>query len=347
MPSHFAIVPFIRFATTVVSVTPAPGGGWDVLREPGGMRRYAQVIVANGHLWDPKLPEFPGSFTGSQTHSHHYRVADPYEDRTVLVVGIGNSAVDIAVDLARRARRVLLSTRRSAWIMPKYIMGVPTDRWLGVMVRRLKMPVAAARGLVRHLARLAIGNQERFGVPRPAHPVWREHATLSQELLPYIGHGWISVKPNVQHLDAKEVAFVDGTRETVDAIIYATGYRTSFPFLDPAIFQVEEGRPPALYRRIVSVDHPGLFFAGLVQPIGPTIALVEVQARWIAGVLAGRIALPDRDTMMREVERHRARVAAHYVNAARYTLEVDFRDYVRDLTRDLQRQPAVSRQRPA
>jgi dimethylaniline monooxygenase (N-oxide forming) len=340
---HFGILPFIRFGITVVAVTPAPDGGWDVTTEPGGVRRYANVIVANGHLWDPKLPEFPGSFAGSQTHSHHYRVADPYEDKTVLVVGIGNSAVDIAVDLARRARRVLLSTRRSAWIMPKYIMGVPTDRWLGVMIRRLKMPVAVARGLLRHVARLAIGNQERFGVPRPAHPVWQEHATLSQELLSYIGHGWITVKPDIAHLEGEDIAFVDGTRETVDAIIYATGYRASFPFLDPAIFQVEDGRPPALYRRIVAVDHPSLFFAGLVQPIGPTITLVEIQARWMAAVLAGRIALTDRNTMMREVEHHRARVAARYVNAARYTLEVDFRDYVRDLTRDMQRQPAGAR----
>jgi hypothetical protein len=208
------------------------------------------------------------------------------------------------------------------------------------MIRRLKLPVAVARGLLRHVARLAIGNQERFGVPRPAHPVWREHATLSQELLPYIGHGWITVKPNVQRLDGEDIAFVDGTRETVDAIIHATGYRPSFPFLDPAIFQVEDGRPPALYRRIVAVDHPDLFFAGLVQPIGPTITLVEVQARWMAGVIAGHITLPDRDAMMREVEHHRARVAARYVNAARYTLEVDFRDYVRDLARDMQRQPA-------
>jgi dimethylaniline monooxygenase (N-oxide forming) len=343
---HFRLGPFIRFATTVTRLEPAPDGCWDVTiahpgeSAPASVRRYRQVIVANGHLWDPRLPEFPGSFAGTQTHSHFYRVADPYEDKVVLVVGIGNSAVDIAVDLARRAERVLLSTRRSAWIMPKYVMGVPTDRWLGVMIRRLKLPVAAARALLRHVARLTIGNQERFGVPRPEHPVWREHATLSQELLPYIGHGWITMKPNIARLEGDEVAFVDGSREPVDAIIYATGYRASFPFLDPDIFRVEEDRPPALYRRIVAVDRPSLFFAGLVQPIGPTITLVEIQARWMAAVLAGRIPLPDHDAMMREVERHRARVAAHYVNAARYTLEVDFRDYAADLIRDMQRQHA-------
>lgn len=349
----FDLYPLIGFRTRVVRVAPVGEGHGDVnlwevelerLDGEGGgeggvarreVRRYRSVIVANGHLWDPKYPDFPGDFSGAVTHSHHYREAGPYEDKRVLVVGIGNSAVDIAVDLARRARQVLLSTRRSAWIMPKYIAGIPTDRWLRFLTRRLKLPVPAARGLLRHVARLAIGNQERFGVPRPQHPIWREHATLSQELLPYLGHGWIRMKPNVARLDGEAVRFTDGTSEAVDAIIYATGYRTSFPFLEPSVFTVEEGRPPALYRRILAVERPGLFFAGLVQPVGATIPLVEIQARWIAGVLSGRIALPDQAEMQREVERHRARVARRYLQAARYTLEVDFREYAGELDGDL------------
>lgn len=340
---RFGIRPAIRFRTTVLRVEPTADGQWDVTVAPTGEEetdrtetwRYAQVIVANGHLSDPKYPEFPGSFSGSAVHSHHYRVSDPYEGQSVLVVGLGNSAVDIAVDLARRARRVLLSTRRSAWIMPKYIMGLPTDRWSAFLVQRLRLPVPLARGILRHVARLALGNQERFGVPRPAHPIWREHATISQDLLPYLGHGWIRMKPNVERLDGDAVVFTDGSREEVDAIVYATGYHTRFPFLDPEVFKVEESRPPALYRRIVAVDHPGLFFAGLVQPIGPTITLVEIQARWMAAVLAGRIALPGGDAMRAEVQRHRARVARRYVSASRYTLEVDFKEYAGQLAGDL------------
>ncbi|MEQ8815635.1 MAG: NAD(P)-binding domain-containing protein [Thalassobaculum sp.] len=340
---RFGIRPSIRFGTTVLRVEPAPDGGWDVTAAPtgdeagphAGTRRYRQVIVANGHLSEQRYPAFPGRFDGTVVHSHHYRVSDPYEGRSVLVVGLGNSAVDIAVDLARRAATVLLSTRRSAWIMPKYLMGLPTDRWSAYLVRRLRLPVPLARGILRHVARLAIGNQERFGVPRPAHPIWREHATISQDLLPYLGHGWIRMKPNVASLDGDGVTFIDGSREPVDAIVYATGYRTRFPFLDEAVFSVEEGRPPALYRRIVALDRPGLFFAGLLQPIGPTITLVEIQARWMAAVLSGRLALPDRQSMLAEIERHRARVARRYVDAARYTLEVDFKEYAGQLGRDL------------
>ncbi len=329
----------IRFRREVTAITRA-GDGWDVTIAPldGGeavTRRYRKLILANGHLTHPKLPSFPGGFDGEVIHSHHYKVADPFDGKRVLVVGIGNSAVDIAVDLARRAREVLLSTRRSAWIMPKYVSGIPTDRWLRFMTARLKLPVPAARGLLRYIAQLAIGDQRRFGVPRPAHPVWREHATLSQELLPYLGHGWIRMKPNLARLDGDAVAFVDGSREPIDAIIYATGYETRFPFLESSLFRVDDGRPPALYRRIVHPEHPSLFFSGLVQPVGATIPLVEVQGRWIAGVIGGKIALPDRVGMMAEIDAHRARVARQYLDSARYTLEVDARSYTAAMNADL------------
>ena len=332
---RFQVRPHIRFRTEVAAVSP-DGPGWRVRLADGEERAYRAVVVANGHLWDPRLPDFPGSFSGHAIHSHHYRTAAPYEDQDVLVVGIGNSAVDIAVDLGRRARRVDLSTRRSAWIAPKYILGIPTDRWTAFLTRRLRLPTPVARGAIRWLMMLTQGNQERYGVPRPAHPIWREHATISQELLPAIGHGRLRIRPNIRELCGEEVAFVDGSRQRYDAIIYATGYRTSFPFLDPAVFSVADGTA-TLYRRMLPPDRPGLFFAGLVQPIGPTIPLVEIQARWLAAVLAGAVRLPDADRMRQEAAAHAARIARRYVGSARYTLEVDFREYARQLRGDMAR----------
>ena len=331
---RFGVRSHVRFRTPVQQVRPAPGGGWDVVLEGGETRRYGSVIVANGHLWDPRLPNFPGRFDGEVMHSHHYRTADRFNGRDVLVVGLGNSAVDIAVDLCRQANSVTVSTRRSAWIMPKYIMGIPTDRWSGFLGRRLHLPTPAVRRIIALVMKLAVGNQARFGLPRPEHPIWREHATLSQELLPYVGHGWIRIKPNVKELQGRTVLFEDGSAAPVDAIIYATGYRTSFPFLDPAIFAVRDGEAVDLYRRMLVPNQPGLFFAGLVQPVGPTIPLVELQGRWLAGVLSGRIRLPDENVMRQEIARHRAEVARRYVQSARYTLEVDFRSYAKSMARD-------------
>ncbi len=293
------------------------------------------MVVANGHLWDPRWPNFPGSFSGAAIHANQYRTAAPYEDKRVLVVGIGNSAVDIAVDLGKIAKSVTLSTRTGAHIMPKYLMGVPVDRWARFFARKLRLPTVVARMIMSKLIFFANGDQRRFGIPRPKHPMWREHATLSQDLLPAVGHGRIKIKPNVAKLDGGAIEFADGTRDEFDAVIYATGYKTTFPFLKPEIFKVEDGQPVDLYRRITPPTQPGLFFAGLIQPIGPTIPLVEVQARWIAAVLAGGIALPNPTDMASEVRDYHDRKARTWLNSARYTLEVDFNDYSRELMRDM------------
>lgn len=333
--ARFGVRPHIRFRTEVTDVSPADGR-WDVTLASGEKRRYASVLVANGHLWDPRWPSFPGRFEGDAIHSHDYKTAEPFEDKRVLVVGIGNSAVDIAVDLCRRAKQVSLSTRRSAWVMPKYIMGIPVDRWGAFFSRKLRLPTRVSRSIIQRLLLLAVGDQARYGLPRPRHPMWKEHATLSQELLPYIGHGWIRVKPDVRELQGDRIAFVDGSAEPFDAIIYATGYKTTFPFLRPDIFEVRDNQV-ALYRRTLPPDRPGLFFVGLLQPIGATIPLVEIQARWLAAVLAGDVKLPGRAAMEAEIARHQQALSRRYVNSARYTLEVDFKEYAAQLRGDLKR----------
>jgi dimethylaniline monooxygenase (N-oxide forming) len=198
----------------------------------------------------------------------------------------------------------------------------------------VRLPTRLTRALIRRLMFLAVGDQARYGVPRPKHSIWQEHATLSQELLPYVGHGWIGIKPNVREMRGQEVAFEDGTSQPVDAIIHATGYKTTFPFIDRSLFEVTDGRA-SLYRRMVPPSLPGLFMIGLIQPIGPTIPLVEIQARWVASVLAGEIDLPDAAAMQGEIRAHNAALARRYVASARYTLEVDFGEYARQLRRDM------------
>ncbi|WP_295851925.1 NAD(P)-binding domain-containing protein [Tardiphaga sp.] len=333
---RFGVRPSIRFNREVTAVT-RDADGWRVTTADG-TRHYRAVVVANGHLWDPRWPSFPGQFNGAAIHSSEYRTAQPFEDKKVLVVGIGNSAVDIAVDLCKRASHVALSTRTGAHIMPKYLMGIPVDRWSAFFARKLKFPTLLTRRIMARLIYLAVGDQTRFGVPKPKHPMWREHATLSQELLPYIGHGWIGIRPNVASLEGDTIAFADGSQENFDAVIYATGYKTSFPFLAPEIFAVPEGGGMVdLYRRITPPNQPGLFFAGLVQPIGPTIPLVEIQARWIAAVLAGKVALASPSDMAIEVRAFHQTKQRTWLNSARYTLEVDFKDYARELNGDISR----------
>ncbi|MGY1883914.1 flavin-containing monooxygenase [Blastococcus sp. SYSU DS0753] len=329
----FGIADAVQTSTEVTSIERS-GGRWSVATDRHGDREYDAVIVANGHLSVPRRPAFPGTFTGQEMHSHDYRIPEPFSGKNVVVVGMGNSGCDIAVDLARVAGQVYLSTRRSAWILPKYLFGVPTDRWSALLTRRLRLPVPVARNLVRGLARVAVGPQERFGVPKPAHPIHREHATIGQELLHYVAYDWIRVRPDIASFSGDEVRFADGTSTTADVVIYATGYDPSFPFL-PAELVAQAEHGGRLYRRIVHPDAPGLYFAGLVQPVGPTIPLVEIQGRWLAGVLTGDVALPDEQAMTQEIAAHRRWVRSTFVNSERYRLEVDYRTYARQLESDM------------
>ncbi|WP_134322755.1 flavin-containing monooxygenase [Cumulibacter soli] len=329
--AHFGIADALTPNTTIESVI-REGSRWRVRSAEGDLGVYDALVVANGHLTHPRMPEFDGEFSGRTLHSHDYREPEEFSNQHVLVVGMGNSACDIATDLARVASQVTMATRRSAWILPKYLMGVPTDRWSAALTRKLRLPTPAARGIINFLARRIQGPQERFGIPKPTHPIWREHATIGQELLPYAGYGWIEFRPTITRLDGKRVELADGSVLTPDAIIYATGYRHVFPFLtDDLCSEALAGR---LYRRIEHPQYDGLFFSGLIQPVGSTIRLVEAQARWIAARLSGSIARASHDAIYAEIDAYRTGVAKRYVDSERYLFEVDGKRYLSTLTND-------------
>ncbi len=333
---HFGVTPHVRFRTDVVRVVPTRDAArnssaiaWDVtLRDRDGAhetRRFGAVAVCTGHHWNPRVPDYPGHFDGETLHSHDYRRPDAYAKRRVLVVGIGNSAVDIAVDLVGVAGRVTLSTRSSAWIVPKYLLGRPADRWITRASERVPRWIRACA--YRVLVYLAAGDQTRHGI-LAAHP------TLTQDLLTHVAHGRVAVRPNVAELDGSEVVFEDGTREPFDAIVYATGYRVTFPFLAPDVVAVDENRV-ALYQHVVEPRVPGLYFVGLVQPAGSVVPIAERQGRWVAGLVAGDWILPDVDTMRRSIAAEARAVAARHRASARHAMQVDFWTYAGQIEREM------------
>ena len=332
---HFGITPLIQFRTEVRRVEPDAAGWAVTLRDADGRevtRRYGAVAVCNGHHWHPRLPEFPGGFDGEAIHAHDYRRPDAYTGKRVLVVGIGNSAVDIAADLARIADGVTLSTRSGAWIVPKYVLGRPVDHWASRGAERL--PLWARERLYRALVYLTAGNQLRYGMPTPPHGMLAAHPTINQEFLSDVGHGRLKIKPNVAELAGTEVVFEDGTRARFDAIIYATGYHISFPFLPPAVFAARDNHV-ALYRGVAEPAAPGLYFIGLLQPIGSIMPLAELQGRWVAGLAAGDWILPDVATMRRAIADDAVAVARRYRASPRHTIQVDFWTYVKQVEREM------------
>ena len=200
---RFGLADRISFNTQVVGVEPAEGQ-WDVtVEEADGKRqthRYSAVLVANGHHWDPRWPEppFPGAeeFEGEQIHAHYYREPEVLEGKRVLVLGIGNSATDIAVESSRIADATFLAMRRGAYVLPKYLNGKPIDEAAPAIASRL--PLAVQRFFMGRMLKVAIGEMTDYGLPKPDHKLLEAHPTVSSELLSRVGHGDIAVKPNIE-----------------------------------------------------------------------------------------------------------------------------------------------------
>jgi cation diffusion facilitator CzcD-associated flavoprotein CzcO len=338
---YFGFRERIRFSTDVASVVPAAGGGWDVTvrrrdAERSNTRRYHAVLVANGHHWDPRWPEpaVPGadSFRGVQTHSHYYKTFDDYVGKRVLVLGIGNSACDIAVETCKVSERTVLAMRRGAHVVPKYLFGIPTDHLTTSPLAHLPYG-RVQRAISQLILRAARGDVTKYGLPEPDHKLGQAHPTVSDELLVRLGHGDITVKPNIERIDRETVRFVDGTAEQIDIIVYCTGYKITFPFLDEAVIAAPDNEI-SLYHRVVDPAHPGLYFVGLVQPLGAIMPLAEAQSEWVADLLEGRVTLPSDADMRREIAAYHRAVRRRYVRSKRHTIQVDFLEHLAELRKE-------------
>ena len=338
---HFGFRDRIQFRTEVTDASPADEG-WDVTtRDIEGNEnttRYGAVLVANGHHWDPRWPEPPfpgqGEFTGEQLHVHHYKTPDVLESKRVLVLGIGNSATDIAVESSWVAERTFLAMRRGAHVVPKFALGRPIDEMNTPFMSRLPLPAQRLGYAV--LLRLVQGKMTKYGLPKPDHKLLSAHPTVSSDLLPRLGHGEITVKPNIERFEGGKVRFTDGSEEEIDVVVYCTGYKITFPFLDPALISTEDNRV-ALYRRVVPPDVPGLYIIGLLQPLGAIMPLAEAQSEWVADLIEGKATLPSPETMRRVIEREDRRMAKRYLASKRHTIQVDFYPYLRTIRRERKR----------
>jgi len=349
--THFELERFIRFRSEVVQVKPVQGDS-PVLRvmvrdlSSGQITEslYDAVIVANGHHFAPSLP--PGhplpTFSGEAFHSHSYRNPKAPIDcrgKRVCVVGIGNSAVDIASELTEHASEVTLSVRRGAWVLPKYLFGKPLDQggaispWLPAWLRR-RLSTFAIRWLV--------GNMKDFGLPKPDHRVGEAHPTVSDKLLPLLRAGKIRVRGPIEAAEGRKVSFgpLPGLSDSAeplleDVIVYCTGYRIAFPFFADDFISAHGNRLP-LFGRVFHPDAPRVFFLGLAQTLGAIFPTVERQANWLAEYLSGTYNLPESELMRRAIETDEAARGARYVRSPRHTMQLDPEAFSSFLRRELE-----------
>jgi cation diffusion facilitator CzcD-associated flavoprotein CzcO len=328
--AHFGLRETISFNTKVTKAHRRDDGLWQVHLSNGRQLLYDALIVCNGHHWNPRVPDaYPGHFDGTQIHAHAYN--DPFDPidmrgKNIVVVGGGNSAMDIASELSSRsiANRLYVSMRRGVWVLPKYINGKPADKaalpsW---------MPLSMGRKFAKGLLIKAIGRMEDYGLPKPDHDPLTGHPSVSGEFLTRVGCGDIMPKPAIKAFDKSEVVFGDDSREKVDVIIYATGYKITFPFFDQDAFTPVGDRLP-LWRRMMKPGVDNLFFMGLAQPLPTLVNLPEQQSKLVAAYLTGDYSLPSKDQMEAQIIADEKTYLGHFYDSPRHTIQIDFAHYVR------------------
>jgi len=334
----FDLYKFIRFRTKVVDLRKAPNfdetGKWEILFQelnsgnPKAVKTevYDAVMLCVGHHAEPSWPNpsFPGQdeFEGIKIHSHSYKDFKPFENKKVLVVGIGNSGGDIAVELSRHTPQVFLSTRRGAWVLSRLGKGgEPGDqqflrRYLSVLPRKV----------FAYLASKAVNQRfdhEVFAL-RPQHPIQGQHPMVNDDLPHRIITGIVVVKPNVSHLTKKGVVFDDGSEvSNLDAVIFCTGYKIGFKFIDHSILPVSDNKVE-LYKYVFppNLARPTLAVLGCIQPLGAIFPISELQARWATQVFRGKKLLPPKSVMMDDIKRKREDMAQRYYATKRHTIQV-------------------------
>lgn len=336
---HFGFRDRIRLETRVEQVEPLADGSWNVRLDSGETRNYRAVVVANGHHNEPFIPTYAGTFTGEVMHSQDYRYRARFAGKRVVVVGFGNSGSQIAVDLSHDTECTFLSTRRGAWVIPNYIRGIPYDRWIPPTpwwVYRV-VPSGILGRMFSAYVRLVIGKPDRNGLPKPEHTIIEAFPTVCEGLHARIANGRIAVKPAIERFDGQRVIFTDGSEETVDAIVYCTGYRTSFPFLDPEVFSTHDNRL-RLYKRTFLPSYPGLSFVGALQVVAPAFApIFEVQARLVTAHLSGEYHLPPVEAMERDIDREMQEIKRTFIQSPRHNYQAIDATLIHDWEIELKR----------
>ncbi|NXN19893.1 FMO4 monooxygenase, partial [Indicator maculatus] len=353
---HFDLLRHIRFKTTALSVRKSPdftaSGQWEVVTETDGIQElhiFDAVMVCTGHYQEPYLPlaSFPGinsRFKGQYLHSQEYRDVEAFRGKRVLVVGIGNTGGDLAVELSRVAAKVYLSARSSTWVFSRVSdHGFPFDMVHTTRFKHLLdwlLPSALTKRL-RFWKFNSWFNHANYGLASTKSSNFR---VIVNEELPFcLLSGTVVLKPNVKEFTESSAVFEDGTAEdNIDVVLFATGYIFTFPFLEESVRSLFDDNR-SLYKRVFppQLEQPTLAIIGLVQLTGSVMVGSEMQARWVAGIFAGWNKLPPTTTMMADVLKKKPPVKRH--PSERENLKLSFLSYMDEIASHAGIKPSVLR----
>ncbi len=316
-------------------------GGWLVDVDGHPTQRFDVLVVATGQFWDPQIPVLAGEFSGETMHVRDYRTPESFEGRRVLVLGAGQSALDIAAEISFVAQRTLLSCRRGHHLIPARILGRSLDRLDNATLNRLPWPVV--RGLFEALIRVTGAKPDHGDLPVPDFPMmeYRWPALVTPNIKRALAEKTFVVRPDVTRLEGEHAIFADGSCEEVDVIVFATGYRVNFPFLPDPLGR-GDGQQFPLYRRILSPHADNLAFIGILDAGPGRLEIVERQAQWLTEVISGRLVAPSRAEMWASIDAGNEPRSHHrFGGAGAHTTLCDRYAYLRALNRDMRSAPST------
>jgi cation diffusion facilitator CzcD-associated flavoprotein CzcO len=301
--AEYGIYDRITFNTRVKRAERTDAGWRITIEGETEPRIYDGLVVANGHHWQAKMPDYPGTFDGEMLHSHDVKSRAQLKDKRVLVVGAGNSAVDILSDAALDGKAAVHSMRRSYYFFPKMLFGKPTDAVID-RLSHLPLPRRFMYALYKLGMRILVGAHRHYGLEAPDHNLFEAHPTACTTYLDHIVHGRIVAKPGIERFEGKRVYFVDDTFEDVDMVIWATGYSIQFPFMDDSYILDEQGRSK-LFIYTFDREHDDFFVCGLFEPAeGGVWQVADYQARLMAAFVVACETDKKRADWFRKLKAH-------------------------------------------
>jgi hypothetical protein len=319
--TEFGLRPHIHFRTTVTRAEPIADDRWRLTYVTEGQaeqsREFDALCVASGHHHTPRWPDYPGEFTGQYLHSHDYKRAEPFRDARVLVIGGGNSACDVAVETSRISNETFISWRRGYWLIPKFVFGMPVDKFFNMFKR---FPKTLQISGLEFTLRLLQGRNRDIGLPDPDHKVMATHPTLNSDLYNAIRHGKVHPKGDIARFEGTRVHFKDGTSREFDTIVACTGFHITHPFLDKSIIDLSQPSV-RLYEKMLPEKPKNLYFIGLFQPLGCIWPGSELQAKLAARHLA--CLWTPKTSLTKLIDDELANPDVHQVSSARHTVTVN------------------------
>ncbi|WP_280443923.1 flavin-containing monooxygenase [Nocardia brasiliensis] len=316
---------YIQFDTPVQGAVRDDQGNW-VVTVNGEQRLYRALVIAPGMTWHANEPTFPGrdTFMGEIRHSSTYFHPSEFAGKRVLVVGAGNSGVDIACDAAAHADAAFLSVRRGYRFIPKHIFGMPVDVFFN-QGGQLPAGVTVPQDLSALIDAL-VGDLTRFGLPAPDHSALESHPIVNDQILHHLAHGDITAKPNVAEFDGAAVRFADGSVEEIDLVLLATGYEFRMPFIDEGYFEWHHGRPD-LYLHIFNRQIDNLYVLGAVEFADAAYKRFEEMAQLVAIDLGLAGAEKQQFTQLKRHDQPDLRGGKRYLDTPRHANYVDTHSY--------------------